>query len=90
RTAFPECHITWAVRPGFADLVERCEAVDHVERVFAKGSHLFDELRRIRRWEPFDIAIDAQGLTKSAVVVGSVRAKQKVGYHWQREIAPFF
>jgi len=90
RTQFPDCHITWAVRPAFADLVERCQAVDHVERVFGKGTDVIKQLATIRGWEEFDIAVDAQGLTKSAVVVGAARATQKIGYHWQRELAPFF
>lgn len=90
RSQFPDCHITWAVSPTFAPLVERCDAVNRVEAVLAKGSRIIDEIRRIRTWEPFDIAIDAQGLTKSAAVVGAAKADQKVGYHWQRELAPFF
>lgn len=90
RDRFPDSHITWAVRPGFAPLVERCEAVNLVEPVMGKGTRILDELKRVRSWEPFDLAIDAQGLTKSAVVVGAARAKQKIGYHWQRELAPFF
>ncbi len=33
KQGFPECHITWAVDPRFAGIVECCEAVDEVVRV---------------------------------------------------------
>lgn len=79
--AFPEAHVAWAVDPRFAGIVKRCAAVDEVIRVkpgFAPSS-----------WpsfaSPFDLAIDLQGLAKSAIVVARSGAKDRIGYHWQRE-----
>ncbi|MCU0316703.1 MAG: glycosyltransferase family 9 protein [Fimbriimonadaceae bacterium] len=33
----------------------------------------------------FDAALDLQGLFKSGFAVANVKAKEKLGYHWQRE-----
>lgn len=79
KQGFPECHITWAVDPRFAGIVECCEAVDEVVRV--KPS-----LKTIPTYpESFDATLDLQGLLKSALCVMRAKAKRKVGYHWQRE-----
>jgi ADP-heptose:LPS heptosyltransferase len=40
--------------------------------------------------EPFDAALDLQGLLKSALGIARAKANRKVGYHWQREGAGFF
>jgi lipopolysaccharide heptosyltransferase I len=79
RRAYPGAHITWAVDPRFAGIVDCCEAVDEVLRV--KPS-----LKTIPTYaEPFDAALDLQGLLKSALCISRAKAERKVGYHWQRE-----
>ncbi|MEI7984183.1 MAG: glycosyltransferase family 9 protein [Armatimonadota bacterium] len=83
---FPESRITWAVDPRFAGIIECCSAVDEVLK--CKPSFSLSSLPKFE--EPFDIALDMQGLSKSAMVVGRAKAPIKLGYHWQREIAPFF
>ncbi len=83
---FPESSITWAVDPRFAGIVESCSAVDKV--LTCKPSFSLSSLPRFDA--PFDLALDMQGLSKSALVLGRAKAKVKMGYHWQREIAPFF
>jgi ADP-heptose:LPS heptosyltransferase len=40
--------------------------------------------------EPFDAALDLQGLLKSALCIARAKADRKVGYHWRREGAWFF
>jgi len=81
KARFPDCHVTWAVDPRFAGIVEACSAVDEVVRV-KPG------LRTIPSWPmPFDAAFDLQGLLKSAICVGRAKAPEKLGYHWQREAA---
>ncbi|HWD41269.1 MAG TPA: glycosyltransferase family 9 protein [Fimbriimonas sp.] len=76
---FPDCHITWVVDPRFAGIVECCSAVDEIYRYKPK----------VGQWPkidgPFDVAMDLQGLAKSSLPVLFAKAKQKVGYHWQRE-----
>ena len=81
KAGFPGCHVTWAVDPRFAGIVECCAAVDEVVRVTSR-------LQRVPG--RFDAALDLQGLLKSGLVVGLARAKEKVGYHWQREGSALF
>ena len=83
---FPECEITWVVDPRFEGIVECCIAVNNV--VTCKPSFSLASLPRFEK--PFDIVLDMQGLSKSALVVWRAKAPLKLGYHWQREIAPFF
>ena len=80
KRGFPRCHVTWAVDPRFAGIVERCSAVDEVVRL-ARPARLPGE---------FDAALDLQGLLKSGLVVGLARAGQRLGYHWRREGAGLF
>lgn len=86
KKAFPTCSITWAVDPRFQAIVRACTFVDHVEPVSPKLSP--------KTWPqvdgPFDVALDLQGLLKSAVIVKNATAKRKLGYHWQREGAWLF
>jgi heptosyltransferase I len=86
REQFPDCHITWAVDPRFAGIVECCDAVDTILKV-KPG---FKPSSWPRFTEPFDYALDMQGLSKSAIVVARAKATHKYGYHWQRELAPLF
>jgi heptosyltransferase I len=83
---FPESHITWAVDPRFAGIVECCDAVDEILKV-KPG---FKPSSWPKFAEPFDLALDMQGLSKSGLVVARAKAKRKLGYHWQRELAPLF
>lgn len=86
KQSFPDCHITWAVDPRFAGVVECCQAVDEVLRIkpaISPGS-----------WPTvdgeFDVAFDMQGLFKSGIVVARSEASRKLGFHWQREGARLF
>lgn len=86
RAHYPESDITWAVDPRFAGIVECCTAVNHVVKCkpgFKPSSWPTFE-------GEFDAALDLQGLSKSAIVVARAKARQKVGYHWQREGAWLF
>jgi len=79
--------IVWVCDRRFADLPRHCDAVDEVVE-WTKA-----EARDRRRWHElglFDVALDLQGLLKSALVVGAANAKRRYGYHWQREGARFF
>jgi ADP-heptose:LPS heptosyltransferase len=86
RQAFPESHITWVVDPRFAGIVECCTAVDEVVR--AKPGFKSSTWPKFE--EPFDAALDMQGLTKSGIVVGRAKSPIKLAYHWQRELSRFF
>ncbi len=83
KKGFPDCHITWVVDPRFAGIVECCEAVDEVLKFKPK---LKLSLSSIPTYpEPFEAALDLQGLLKSALGIARAKANRKVGYHWQRE-----
>ncbi len=79
KAAFPESEVHWIVDPRFADVVACCRHVDVVHAVAS------------RRLEgEFEVALDLQGLLKSAWPLARVRATRKLGYHWQREGAWLF
>lgn len=86
KKTFPDSLITWVVDPRYAGIVECCQAVDQVIE--------FKPSKKISDWrvtsETYDVALDVQGLLKSALIVGKTNAKRKVGYHWQREGSRFF
>lgn len=86
KKTFPESKITWAVDPRFAGIVECCPSVDHIERV-KPG---FKPASWPKFNTQFDLALDMQGLSKSGLVLARAKAGQKLGYHWQRELAPLF
>jgi ADP-heptose:LPS heptosyltransferase len=86
KQAFPESHVSWAVDPRFAGIVECCDAVDTVLPL--KPSHKKGSIPDFP--EPFDAALDLQGLLKSALVVRAAKSSLKLGYHWQREGASLF
>lgn len=82
---FPESEITWAIDPRFAGVVECCPSVDRIEKVkpgFKPSSW--------PKLGSFDLALDMQGLSKSGLVVALSKSPKKLGYHWQRELAPLF
>jgi heptosyltransferase-1 len=85
RAAFPDAVIDWVVEPGFAPLVRRVEGVREViecamrrwRRAWWTGTvraewRAFRE--RLQRDE-YDIVLDLQGLTKSAVVARMARGQ---------------
>jgi heptosyltransferase I len=86
KTTFPESHITWAVDARFAGIVECCASIDEVIRV--KPGLQPSSWPRFA--SQFDLALDMQGLLKSAIVVGCAKADKKLGYHWQREFSCLF
>ena len=81
KAGFPGCHVTWAVDPRFAGVVECCGAVDEVVRITSRLARVPGR---------FDAALDLQGLLKSGLVIARARAGEKVGYHWQREGSGLF
>jgi len=78
KATFPDCHTVWLADPRFKAVVECCPSVDEV--VEYRPS-----LGPLPKWEPFDVAMDLQGLAKSAWPVFRSKAKLKLAYHWQRE-----
>ncbi len=94
--AYPHLELTWAVEEGFAPLVEGNPYLTDVltlpkvrSRQLRSVSFHQDYLRRLRdvRHRRFDLTLDLQGLTKSAVIAAASGARVRLGYHHQREAA---
>lgn len=80
KRAWPEAKLAWAVHPKWRDLLEGNPLVD--ELIFVERSTLFGVLRTWRnlRRQPFDLAVDFQGLIQSALVAFSARAGRIYGF----------
>jgi len=95
-TAFPNIELTWAVEERFAPLVTGNPYLSHIITLpRLKGSQLRsgafrrDYVAHLRdvRCRRFDLTLDLQGLTKSAVIAAASGARVRLGYHWLREAA---
>ena len=83
--------IDWAVQSEYADLVHCFDDVDRVipfrrRAVLAGFPRLLKELRR----DHYDLAVDFQGLLKSAAVALLARGRRKIGPSFHREGAWIF
>ena len=83
--------VDWVVHDLYADLARCFTDVDRViafpRRTFWKDRHRFvDEVRKDR----YDLALDMQGLLKSALVMRSVRADRRIGPSFNREGSRLF
>jgi heptosyltransferase-1 len=78
--SFPEARITWVVEPQWVPLLEGNGFVDRIVifRRDAPGTwkRTKDELRR----ERYDLAVDFQGLTKSALIAHLARPERIAGF----------
>lgn len=90
RNRFPEARITWAVESLWAPLLERNPHVDDVIPValrtwrrLANGPRSWKDAIRFAgdlRARRFDLAIDFQGLLKSAVLASLSGARERAGF----------
>jgi heptosyltransferase-1 len=94
--AYPHLELTWAVEEMFVPLVSGNPYLAGVlalpkvrSRQLRSVAFHYDYLRRLRavRNLRFDLALDLQGLTKSAVIAAASGAPIRLGYHFQREAA---
>jgi len=93
RRRYPHAHITWVVNQVYAPLLHGHRDLNEVlsfdRRASRRGLRaavrswlgFLSELRRRR----FDVAIDLQGLTRSAVMMAATGAKRRVGLSTARE-----
>lgn len=100
----PGCSITWVTEPAAADLLRgnpavdnvvlfegkqwlrQCSGIRDVRNMTIKASSFRDELRSAH----FDLAVDMQGLFKSALICGVSGAPIRVGFAGTREFAEHF
>lgn len=86
---FPESHLTWLVKEQWAGLVERAEGVDRVWPVRPGLSGWLSQVPMLRRGR-FDLAIDLQGLFRSAAIGWLSGCRVRVGFANGREGSPWF
>lgn len=93
RQGFPGAHLTWVVEPQWAALLEGNPFLDRVLLLRrGSGSGLIESWRELRA-ERYDVAIDFQGLLKSAVVAAAARPTRIFGFDGamaRERTAPFF
>ena len=102
REAFPDAHIAWVVEAKCRDVLEGNPYLDEVivwQRMQSGGSALgravryiaeARELSRKLKARKFDVAIDFQGLLRSALVARVSGARLRIGYSNSREGAFLF
>src|SRR5512140_853591 len=78
--SFPHSHLVWAIERKWAALIEGNPFVDEVFEV-ERSLAGFLALRRRLRETRFELAVDFQGLIKSALVAAASRAEKIYGMH---------
>ena len=104
REGFPEAKIGWAIDTGLAPAIEGHPALDYVHRcsrrswstalaspanwpqVAREFRAFVDEVRAVG----YDVAIDAQGLFKTALLPYLAGIKRRIGYRHGREFSSMF
>jgi len=94
RDRFPRALLAWAVEEKASSILEGHEALDELltlPKGFLKSPRVVWGLRRRLRALRLDVAIDTQGLTKSAVVGWLSGARRRIGLagKWGRELSPW-
>lgn len=92
RQRWPGAHITWVVKDCFADLLEDHPQLDEIITFqdASKGGAFLPELMRlarILRRQPYDLAIDLQGLLRSGLMALVSGAPRRVGFSCGREFS---
>jgi heptosyltransferase I len=81
REAFPEARIDWLVDPRYASLIQMVTAVSHAVPVDPRAGtiRLMATVRELRR-RKYSVAIDLQGLIKSATLARFAGADRVLGF----------
>ena len=92
RERFPKAFLAWAVESHAGQLLRGHEALDELitlPRGWLKSPGGVWRLRRLLRGRRFDMAIEAQGLTKAAIVAWLSGAARRIGFGvpWGRELS---
>ena len=79
--SFPGARLTWAVEPRWTALLEENPFIDRIVPIRRDGpAALLQSWRDLHR-ESYDIAVDFQGLIKSALVASASHASRIFGFH---------
>lgn len=101
---FPDSEIDWVVEEAAAGILENHPLIHRLLisrrkkwlRMLSRPGTFREGLRNILgfcrdlRSKRYDIAIDFQGLLKSGIVIGAVRAERKIGFDRTRECSYLF
>jgi heptosyltransferase I len=92
REHFPQAFLAWAVQSHAGQLLQGHEALDRVitlPRGWLKSPAGVWRLRRSLHELRFDVAIEAQGLTKAAILAWLSGAPRRIGFGvpWGRELS---
>ncbi len=95
RERFPTAFLAWAVEARAGQLLQGHTALDQVialPRGWLKSPRGVWRLRRQLHQLRFDIAVEAQGLTKAAILAWLSGARRRIGFGtpWGRELSPWF
>ena len=80
--SFPGWHLTWAIEPRWAPLIEQNPFVDCVLPVRRDTPAGLMDTWRLLRAGRYDFAVDFQGLIKSALVASAARTGRIFGFHY--------
>lgn len=89
RDRFPQAHIAWLVKRQWADLLDRVEGLDEVWPVDSGLAGWLAVVPRLRS-AGFDLAVDLQGLFRSAALARAAGCPTRLGFDTGREGSPFF
>ena len=80
RHSFPAARITWVVEPRWVPLIEGNGFVDRIVRFRRGEPGTWSETKRELRSERYDLAVDFQGLLKSALIAQAARPERIAGF----------
>jgi heptosyltransferase I len=93
RRAFPSVRLDWLVSVKHRDILDLVPVIDRRLAISDRGQSLFGAIRELRRTR-YDVALDLQGLLKSAVLARASGAARVVGfastYLRERLARPFY
>ncbi|MDX9979610.1 MAG: lipopolysaccharide heptosyltransferase II [Lentisphaeria bacterium] len=96
RREYPDAGITWLVNDNFAGLIDLLPGVDEVilfrRQRWGRMRHWHECIPFVRdlRQRGFDLAIDFQGLLRSALLAWLSGAPARIGFHSARECGRMF
>ncbi len=80
RQRWPDAEITWVLEPRWMPLLAGTRIVDHLLPLERRSAaSVWIALKWLRRWRP-DLAIDFQGLLKSAITAWLSGAEDRLGF----------
>jgi lipopolysaccharide heptosyltransferase I len=80
RAAMPDARIDWIVDARHAPILELVTALDRIVRIHGRGVAAWSDAVRRLRETSYDVALDLQGLMKSAVLARASGASRVAGF----------